>query len=75
MTEFDRIVTKIDAALKASQGADRTVSHETADGRTVRVTAFIAGGSIRPGSFRSTWYVDGERMNRETARGLLQGRA
>lgn len=65
MTEFDRIVTKIDAALKASQGADRTV----------RVCAFIAGGSIRPGSFRSTWYIDGERMNRDTARALLQGRA
>ena len=75
MTEFDAIVTEIDKALKLSQGADRSVSYTTKDGRNVRVSAFTAGGSIRPGSFRSTWWIDGVKMNKETARAQLLGRA
>jgi len=75
MTVFDAIVTEIDKALKASQGADRRVEYVAPDGRKIVVTAFIAGGQVRPGSFRSTWWIDGERMNKETARKLLQGKA
>lgn len=66
-TAFDHIVTEVNKALKLSQGADRSVEYTTADGRSVRVTAFVAGGNVRPGSFRSTWYIDGVKMNKETA--------
>lgn len=75
MTDFDAIITEINKALRASQGADRSVEYTTKDGRNVRVSAFVAGGSVRPGSFRSTWWIDGEKMNKETARKALQGKA
>lgn len=69
-TKFDTIVAEIKKALKVSQGSDVTVEFEN-----VRVRAFIAGGNVNPGSFRSTWFIDGEKMSKANASKLLQGKA
>ena len=71
---FDKIIGEIKTALKASQGADRTVIGTDANGRNIEVRAFIAGGNVAPGSFRSTWWIDGVKMSKSAAAKELIGK-
>ena len=67
MNTFETALTQIKTALNKSQGADVTVELNAKDGRAVRVRAFTAGGNVKPGSFRSKWFIDGVQFSKANA--------
>ncbi len=38
------------------------------DGQEVTLSALIADGNVKPGSFRQTWYVDTDKISKDEAK-------
>lgn len=63
---------QVQKALDKSQGSDVTIEFRSVDGHAVKINAFIAGGNVRPGSFKSTWIVDGVSMSKSAATKIVK---